>query len=1102
MAEYIEIMVGLPGNGKMEQLTEQFRQEALSSEVTQLNSRVLWVVPNQGRIEQVRRDLIGIQGNSFLNPNLYTFSRFADSIISASQLRVHSLSNLQKLRLLQMAIGENLRSNSIPRFQPIARTPGFLRQADEFITEMKRNDVWSEHLAQSSVPVRERELVSIYRSYQGLLHQGNLYDDPGRFWLAREILGTQSEDQLTYELMVFQGFSDFTETQYDILKLLERVSRKVIVSIDMDPKAAANDDKDVGRTLLFSKPYETLKRLQQIWPQAKVRLFDSGYTPTLELGRIRERLFSDDHDSQDWSGDVLSVEMLGALSVQDEILEVGDRIKELLLTKQGTPNEILVVHPQLESISERIKEVFEDYGIPYSLELPKRLSSCSMVRLLTQLLLLRKDNWAFGTLLSVVGNRSLALFDDEANGDSIRIAVEQCLRAAQLPADKDRILGQVRRWANQGLPKPEETQVSDLPSHIQLAPLALVKLELLSEILDALPYEATVDKWVEAIEILLGELRVRGQDEQGDEHLTKTWSLLVRSLRSVHAVEVWSEKSLSTNIQGFLQLLELVARNTYLPRTQESVGRVRVLQPESSRGLFPKHLFFMGLGESALKFQERTESIDLVTAASESVSDLQSSAHVHAMHLFYEVLIGSKSSITLSYVAFDDKAQPLLPCSFLDDVRRCFGRVSVPLHVKKMGSLEERQSQVWSYQSYRRLAMRKALDGEPSWLETWNSDPQLRTTGAMILDGLMCVSSRSQWNEFGPYEGLMVNDFTQDSLAKRFDSRYLWSPSQLESYASCPFRFLSEQILRLKPLSDLTLQSDAARRGSLLHQVLAEIHEQLRVASTTDGEDRNLLERFLVAMEKYIESNPLAGLEESLREIERREIEAWAPNYVEQEHAYREAWKSYDDPPQPKYLELRFGDTSSTRPEDNSDNAFTEVPFELDLGEEKILLTGQIDRVDVGQIGGVTIFNIIDYKSGKSVRKLETEKVASGQQLQLPLYALAVEGQLLAGQNARAMSAGYWNVRKEGYETHKKATGFPIREVHDQVLTETQEWEVLIPKMLERVSQIVSGIRQGHFPVYNEDKNCTSFCTLSTMCRIGQIRSMEKLWVDGDYKDE
>ena len=422
-----------------------------------------------------------------------------------------------------------------------------------------------------------------------------------------------------------------------------------------------------------------------------------------------------------------------------------------------------------------------------------------------------------------------------------------------------------------------------------------------------------------------------------------------------------------------------------------------------------------------------------------------------------------------------------------------------------LGQPQDSSSPPHSLSTFRQQALGEALEGRHGWLAGLAGLSTTQSAGESILAGLRSISQRAEREGFGPYEGLLLNESVQSVLARRFDKDHLWSPSQLEGYATCPFRFYAEHLLHLQPVGELTLRSDAARRGSLLHQVLAAVHQQLSTSHQEGDADRLLVDRLLQTLQAVVSANPLGGVEQALREIERREIAEWVPDYVGQEQDYRSQWGQWEQPPQPTYFEVRFGPKARTDLQEGADSTSTLVPFEIDLGSEKIRLIGQIDRIDIGRVGGVTVFNIIDYKSGKHAIKMDLKKVHSGHQLQLPLYALAAEKHLLADQQARAFAAGYWNVRDKGFEKKGKQVGFALSEVQDETLAPCVEWEELQPALMERVTQTIRSIRRGHFPVYNEDNHCTNSCPYRSVCRIGQIRSLEKVWIEEDsgvLKDE
>jgi ATP-dependent helicase/nuclease subunit B len=39
---------------------------------------------------------------------------------------------------------------------------------------------------------------------------------------------------------------------------------------------------------------------------------------------------------------------------------------------------------------------------------------------------------------------------------------------------------------------------------------------------------------------------------------------------------------------------------------------------------------------------------------------------------------------------------------------------------------------------------------------------------------------------------------------------------------------------------------------------------------------------------------------------------------------------------------------------------------------------------------------------------------------------------------------------------------------------------------------LTQGIRRGRFPVFSADERCTGSCPFSTICRINQVRALEK----------
>jgi ATP-dependent helicase/DNAse subunit B len=306
------------------------------------------------------------------------------------------------------------------------------------------------------------------------------------------------------------------------------------------------------------------------------------------------------------------------------------------------------------------------------------------------------------------------------------------------------------------------------------------------------------------------------------------------------------------------------------------------------------------------------------------------------------------------------------------------------------------------------------------------------TIGQSILAGIDAIADRSRRDEFSAFEGIMSSEVAAARLLDRFGPGHLWSPSQLETYAGCPFVFFGKQLLGLQPTPEMALANDMSRRGAVLHETLAQLYAQLRGARSADSAlapeqlTELVLQQFHEVLTAVSQARPGRGLSFALREIERRQIAAWAEDFAQQDAAYRKAWPSLDAPLEPAYFEARFG-RGSRASESTADAAVsTDKPFELPVAVDGVAevaqFTGQIDRIDVGRVGESLVFNVIDYKSGKKHAVNEAD-IHAGKQLQLPLYAMAAQSLRLAGGEAVPLTAGYWSVQGKGYGAKGGAAG-------------------------------------------------------------------------------
>lgn len=1092
----VKIILGPARSGKTSLLVADYVRFLTTWQQDCRQAGGIWIGPSQGAVGQVRDQLATSSQSALLNPQVATFAQFAEQVIARGPRLIRRIDSWEKQHILGQLAASLLKQKKLTHFAAVAHTAGFVRQVAQFIGELKRRDVWAEQFRQRVRTDRDRDISAIYSAYQHFLAVQDLYDAEGRFWAAREQMQTKNDSQ--WGLVVVDGFTDFTAAQHDILRLLAERADRLLISLLISPPQYSGEGlgegggelpSSPGRELMFGRTADTRRRLQESLPDMQVELMGPSQFQSPGLAHVEQQLFRDDQTLTEQAAGLC---ILAANSVQGEIQEIARRIKSLLLSGAAQPEQIAVVFRNLEEVAPRIKEVCADFGLPFALETRSPLAHTPLLRLVVKLFRLHEQDWPFDLLVDLVGVAAIQrIAGGQGTRSDWRIAAERSIRRAQLPAGRTLLMEQLRLWADDKNHAGQEASQESRDASV-----ALPILESLERMLSDLPARATLADWIGKLEKLVDSLAI--PDSQPHWHDLRHALLVI--LSRDEQLGLANDELTCAQV---LHLVEQIAAEVLLRAEHDAVGRVRFLSAANARTLQVCHLFLAGVGEQSYSSGESSARLYSQQEVGQFTTDLHNQGPTpeeqagDAMLLFYEIVTRASESVTLSYPALDAKGQALSPSPFLTELERCFAPEAIPKVTMAVGETASEDRNPLSRSDWRLAGIDAALDGDPQWLAGLVSQAETRNVGEAILHGVACVGSRSKRDSFGPYEGVFASETVRAALALRFNEEHLWSPSRLETYASCPFRFFAGQLLHLKPLEELALRSDHLRRGSLLHQVLAAVHQQPGDPSAGASEAA-LVTRFGTALERIIAENPLGGLKEALREIERREVLAWAPQYAEQEIQYQGKWQSLDQPLRPAHFEVRFGPPRHDGAEESPDPLSQAVPFVLDIGSEQIRLTGQIDRIDMGQVHGVTVFAIIDYKSGQGV-KLKAAEMEAGRQLQLPLYALAAEKLLFADLQAVALATGYWNVKEKGFASGRDAL-LEFRTATDKGLQDSAEWNSLMPAILARIEEVIHGVRAGEFPVYNENQNCTASCDFSKICRVALIRSLEKVWVPGEQE--
>jgi RecB family exonuclease len=351
------------------------------------------------------------------------------------------------------------------------------------------------------------------------------------------------------------------------------------------------------------------------------------------------------------------------------------------------------------------------------------------------------------------------------------------------------------------------------------------------------------------------------------------------------------------------------------------------------------------------------------------------------------------------------------------------------------------------------LTKPEEVDGEPIsptpfWPTPW------QPTNINLWDNPDPAWSRVHWFR-SCWRGLQ-EPHQQEAVAERLTTPIQFpesiSVSSLAVAFHCPFRFLIEELLDLKPLADPIAGLRPEERGQRLHKVLACITSRLRFCQQL--EDLGWQRAFPVVQECVDEAhaNVVAA---SPWQVERRR---WLGNewgllrqWLHQErHHFEAGWRWLAEELSFKGLIFEGWPTS---------------------------ISGRIDRLDLHPEAGLFCW---DYKSGSSPSPSEVFSQMSEPQLPAYLFAL-LQGRLEIPERHRFQAYPL----QAGYITLKSEKNVRL----DRLQADADQWQHFLPLWQKRLAELGRRLQQGDFspdpvptaPERRRERLCT-YCGLLTVC--------------------
>ncbi|HEX2228876.1 MAG TPA: PD-(D/E)XK nuclease family protein, partial [Candidatus Binatia bacterium] len=519
-----------------------------------------------------------------------------------------------------------------------------------------------------------------------------------------------------------------------------------------------------------------------------------------------------------------------AFGVHDEVSAAAKEILRLIEDERFAFHEIAVIARSLDDYGASIQEIFESHRIPLSGKLDEPLAQFPLTKAVILLLNLPAHDFARAQVIDFLSSPYLqteALLDENivARPDLWDLATRELAICKGLPEWR-----RLRSFGNceleLGRPSEiEERRVIRIPA-AQLTYLAELVENLAAEfskIPERGPWGLFADVWKELLGKYLGIAPAHRRKTLGGAEAAVGESILDVLHRLSGLGTVFGDVALGDFSRTFQHWLERSA----ISRDSRNLDGVLVANATAARGLACRALFVLGLNEGVFPRSIREDPFLRDRDREFLERDLgykinQKLAAFDEEKLLFTILVNAaRERLYCSFQRADESGRALAPSWYVGELERALSNASegrLRQTTIPRGASDKSNVDIFGREDLllpEELGIRLSFNAEDptALLEASGLSPTLYKRGLKAVARL--DRSTERLHEFDGMIGPSPEDW------RRLSQRGI-SPTALETYATCPFQFFAQHVLRLERL-DLPEESTgpgAADFGELGHEIL------------------------------------------------------------------------------------------------------------------------------------------------------------------------------------------------------------------------------------------------------------------------------------------
>lgn len=1028
-----------------------YRQKVLDFLREDKIQNFIYLLPVNRAVRYLKKDIIKqFRGKSVRDPYIFTFDSFMQQIYMKAFPKAPKLINsTMQLILLEHVLAKNKIDFSFFTSSQAFRQ-GMVRKIGQMINEFRQFGFTPDKIIESAEGAKYNDFSKI----AGLLaaEKGDRFIDENS--LVTQVLNNLDRSIFNEifpkaEKLFISGYGIYTPLMIRAVNLL-----KNWVDIEIKLEYSAGNQPLFENT---SRAYTELKNLAVA--EEKTAREDPLSANLFQLVDMNCPLKN--------MRDIITIQRTADQGM--ELNYIAVQIKKLHLGQSIPLHKIGVTFPNLEKSAEEIRQVFDEFEIPYNLSTGYSLKKSQLIGSFLQVLKVVKNGYLVPDVQNLISSPFLSP-DHRINFKEFQEIINT-FRVSRFSSG----------WFEKHGQKFQSMETEKAAVFEQLKQIFLT--------LENLKTAFTASEFHEKYILVLRELGFLDWYQNNSRFLSvrekeKEFRAFNRFIQLLDQTTWMQEKILQNkniDLDDYYRYLNIIISEAEYSVREFSDCGVQIMPRLEIHSIDCDVLFLGGLTEGV--FPRKISSDIFFTDLERRDMGLLSSGDLvnQDRFQFYQLLKLPAKKVYLTYPAFEGEVE-LVRSSFIDSLTEIaevehileFPReldISPGKNIRgQVGYLLESQPDNAALESYLHIYY-----AGPDMHEFWMNNIKL------ALDKL-------RWDRVTNFEGNLTGNTMVGSILKKNNENY--SVTALESYAFCPMQYYLSRVLKLSETEVFETEISALEKGSIIHTILFEFFSQLK-AEGLNRQPWKFREKLLKIAEKELAGQPFSGIH---WELEKERLFGNEENpgllerflQIEEEEISKTGYF-------PEYFELSFG-----KPKNNSNQDINSISKHIELkhGEETIKLSGKIDRIDITPDNK---YIVIDYKIGKSAAKLNAEKIFQGTSLQLPVYIKAAQ-EVLKNREVQPVGAMYYilpdaqNCQRKLVILDANAAAeftnslrgiFLIPNSAYSVNSSVLNFSQFIDHAVEYIFKYINNINSGNMEhtLNVDDPQCQTYCEYSKICR-------------------